>query len=54
MPRDAITSKNVAWQIADFPFGIILNIEFCKGQSGLTLFVVVRFSRLSDLNVNQV
>ena len=26
VPRDATTSKNVAWQNADFPFGIILNV----------------------------
>ena len=28
MPRDAIASKNVARQNADFLFGIILNVEF--------------------------
>ena len=28
VPGDAISSKNVARQIADFPFGIILNNVF--------------------------
>ena len=28
VPGDAISSKNVARQIADFPFGIILNDVF--------------------------
>ena len=28
MPRDAISSKNVALENANFPFGIILNIVF--------------------------
>ena len=28
VPRDAIASKNVARQSADFPFGIIVNVVF--------------------------
>ena len=28
LPIDAIASKNVVQQNADFPFGIILNVEF--------------------------
>ena len=32
----------------------VLRLEVCKGQSGLTLGVVVTFSRHSDLDVNHV
>ena len=32
MPRDAIASKNVARQNADFLFGIILNVVFISEE----------------------
>ena len=45
VPGDAISSKNVARQIADFPFGIILNIVFISDYMSVRLSVkwAIRF-----------
>ena len=53
VPRDAISSKNVAQQNVDFPFGIILNIVFISEyydiKMGSLFFAFYGFYKTSNI-----